>query len=434
MKLQLLLAPALLAAPILPAQTASLRAHMDHEAGSAYAAPASLCVLDAKGGRALLEGFTALLQREELKAYEVPLRGYVLGGGAERELVAELRLPPGPRWLLLGRRGQLLAQGEGLPDAAAFAQQLRQAGFRDPVKELQGYLKANPDSVEAHERLLALLRQRGERATQRFMGLQVPSPRDFLDRGDLEGYRHAREALPQADLSKAKALDPVQDLEAWSAFVQEFDAVFRSGQWREMDLAWTREGRPLDAASPSLQALYRRWQPSVEEALRRQPELEPFWDLWIWMSEAQGGRPLAPLLASIKPSPLTARSQWPPDRAAQALRAAAHSPEDWRILKARYQAQWEDEPQVLREPAAEAGATPEVQSALLDQDWNEVLAPLLECCLRGGDPHQAEAFLDEALEASRWAPLAERGAALAQRCGDKALAARWAQLRPGAAR
>ncbi|HJU83176.1 MAG TPA: hypothetical protein VJ600_03110 [Holophagaceae bacterium] len=438
MRVRALLLPALLSAT-LGAQTAVLRVLLQRDALDA-ATPATLCVLDAKGGHALSEGFTALLQQEELKAFQVPVRSYALGGGAEADLVKRLHLEPKAQWLLLGEGDAVLARGETLPAAAAFAQELARAGFHDRVKELRAYLKDHPESLEARERLLALLRQRGEAAAQRFMGVQVPALKERLERGDLAGYLRDADAPARADLSAARALGPVQDLEAWGTFAQELDLAFRAGIWRQLDLAWSREGRPLDAASPTLQGLYQRWQPAVEGALRQEPGSEALWDLWIWMAQARGGVALRPLLASLKPAPLTPREQWPPERALRLLFATARTPQDWRALKEHFQAAWDDAPQSLRDtppgdgPAALRALRRETDTALLEREWASTLEPLLESTLRCGETAQADALLREALDASGWSALAGKGAAVATRCGQPLLAARWSALRPGGAR
>ena len=70
------------------------------------------------------------------------------------------------------------------------------------------------------------------------------------------------------------------------------------------------------------------------------------------------------------------------------------------------------------------------QALLFDHDWTLCLEPLLECCLRSGDPGLADTYLMEALNASRWAALGEKGAAVARRCGQSTLAARWLAQRP----
>lgn len=412
---------AVLTAPMaVQGQTAVLRALMDREA-SAAPPPAELRVLDAPGIRGLMDGFRALLQRPELRAYQVPLLPAVRRGSPGAS-------PADTGWFLVEpRTGTVVAQGRQLPTGEAFAQILERAGFRDRVKELTAYLRRNPDALEAHEQVLALLRSRGEAVAQRDMGLEVPSPGDRLKAGDLPAALAAASDPAPADLSGAKKLDPVQDLEAWSAFAQEWETVFRSGRWREMDFAWIREGRPLDGGSPTLQGLYLRWLPQVEGALREEPASSSLWGLWIWMSNALGGRPLRPLLETLRPSPLTPKGEWPPEAVARELLKAARTPQDWQGLKEHYLALWEDQPHALRD-------TPDTEELPWERDWDQSLAPLLTCCLRSGATAQADALLREALHASRWNGLPAKAAALASRCGLPALAARWARLRPGADR
>ncbi|HXC17179.1 MAG TPA: hypothetical protein VNV60_07040 [Holophagaceae bacterium] len=411
----------------LRAQTSVLRVLMDQDAATAPA-PAALCILETRDGHGLAASFAALLQTPDLRVYRVPVRRLTVDSLEGKAFLNRYHLTPTPQWTLVDARTEaLLSHGPHLPAAGPFAQTLEQAGFRDRAKELRAYIKRNPQVIEAREQLLDLLRQRGEAAAQQFMGIEAPSPRDRLEHGDLAGALAAVQDPAPADLSSAKKLDPVQDLEAWSAFAQAFDEAFRGGEWREMAFTWTREGRALDEGSPTLQGLYLRWLPAVEAAMREEPDSVPLWNLWTWMSRALGDRPIRPLLESLRPSPLTPKGDWPPARAARRLLATASSPADWLSLKEHYQALWEDEPHALR-------GVPDKSDLPLEQDWEEGLGPLLECCLRSHETVQADAYLREAMDASRWPGLATKAALVAHRCGQPALAARWAALRPGGSR
>ncbi len=177
----------------------------------------------------------------------------------------------------------------------------------------------------------------------------------------------------------------------------------------------------MDAASPTLQGLYLRWMPTVEDALRQDPSSDPLWRLWGWMSEATGGRRLRPLLASLQPSPLTPRSQWPPETAARLLLASAKTPEDWIALKDHYEAVWEDGSRLLWTKYAK-------EDLMLTMDWSGCLGPLIECSLRAGAPQRADTLVRSAFAATRWPSLPAKASALAARCGDKTLAARWAAM------
>ena len=416
---------AALAAPslsALQAQTAVQRVLMERDESGTP--PAQLWVVEAKSG--LAAGFSALLGSPRLRVYQVPLRAIALDSAEGRGFLSGHGLAAEPQWVLLdARAGALLSRGATLPTGEALAQTLEQAGFRDRAKELQAFLKRDPGSLEAHELLLRVLRARGEEAAMRAMGMRVESPQERMDR---EGIEAGQKPQPPPDLSAAKPLGPVQDLEAWSAFAQEVDTVFRSGQWREMDLAWTREGRRIDSASPTLQGLYLRWMPVVEEALRADPSSEPLWNLWCWMSEATGSRRLRALLASVEPSPLTPRGEWPPETAVRLLLATAKTPEDWSALKIHYLAAWDEGSHPLLQGTVEKTTLP------WEADWEECLGPLIQCCLRTGDTARAEAILRAVRDASRWSGLADAAAAVAAQCGQPALAARWKTLRAGAAR
>lgn len=413
-------------------QTAVLRVLMARDAMD-LSTPATLLVFEGKEDSRLSQGFRALLQADDLKALQVPLRVFPQGGYDDQRLSGHLGGDAKPHWLLVAQGDQILARGGSLPAAGSFALELAGLGFHDRVKELRTYLKGHPDSLEAHERLLALLRQRGEATALRFMGIEVSAPGASLKGGDLAEYLGTEGALPKVDLSAAKPLTPAQDLEAWGAFAQELDQALRSGIWRDLDLSFTRGGRRLDGASPTLLNLYQRALPEVEGALRQDPSSEPLWDLWIWM--AQPGGNLRSLLASLTPSPLAPKGQWPPERAMRLLFATAHAPQDWRSLRDHFQDRWDGAPHLLRDRPPTGAAAPDSglssNGALLEQEWTTTLGPLLESTLRCGDAARADALLREALEASRWPGLSPRASAVARRCGQLTLASRWAGLRPG---
>lgn len=414
------------------AQTAVLRVLMARDALDT-STPATLMVFEAKGDPGLSKGLNALLQQEDLKAFQVPLQTYQIGSDAEQKLGLRLHLDAKPQWLLVAQGDQILARGTSVPTSVALTRELANAGFRDRVKELRAYLKAQPESREARERLIALLRQRGEMAAQRAMGIEVEAPQVRLDAGDLTGYLRSADGLAQADLSAAARLTPTQDLEIWSPFAQELDQAFRTGTWRELDLAFAREGRPLDVASPTLQSLYRRSLPEVESALRREPGSEPLWDLWVWMAQASGSGNLRSLLTSLTPSPFTSKGQWPPERAVRMLMVTARTPQEWRVLLEHFQDRWDGAPHMLRDRPPQGAAAPghglSSNDALLEREWASTLEPLLESALRCGEVPLADGILREVVAASHWNALPAKAAVVANRCRLSTLAARWSALR-----
>ncbi|HJW34786.1 MAG TPA: hypothetical protein VJ505_15670 [Holophagaceae bacterium] len=408
----------LLLIPALRAQDAMLQAHLAREAP---AAPARLVLLEPPGNRLLQEGFRALLQSPALRSFGVPVEAFDLGTALGREQAATLRRGTQPQWLLVGPGGAVQAQGSGVPEAEAFAKALVAVGFQDRARALATYLKQVPDSLSAREQLIAELRRRGEHTAQRLLGLAIPTPQEHLARGDAEAWRRALGDPATGDLRGARTLSATEDLEAWGPFAQALDEAFQQGFWLEMDFSWTREGRPLDGASPTLRGLYLRWLPAVEAALPRQPESEPLWALWRWMQATTGGSRVRLLMARLVPSPLASPDQWPPEPAAQALRATARSVDDWRALQDLYRARW----QALPVPEATPG-----QPLTLEPLWEQTLGPLLESALRAGDTGAADAVFQDALLLTRWSSLPARAAALAQRCGQLSLATRWGIARP----
>ncbi len=407
-----------LAALPLRTQTAMLQAHLDRQAPEA---PAHLVILEAPGSKALQAAFHALLQTQALRGFQVPLEGFDLGTALGREQAAAHRRPAKPQWLLVGAGGQLQTKGVEPPDAEAFAKALLEAGFQDRARALQAYLKQVPESLSAREALIAELRTRGERTAQRLLGITVDTPRERLAKGDVGAWRRSLGDPASSEVKTARSLEPAEDLDAWGPFAQALDEAFRLGIWQEMDFEWTREGRPLDGASPTLRGLYSRWLPTVEGALPQQPESESLWPLWRWMQAATEGSRLRLLMARLVPGPTSSPELWPPEPALAALRAAARTADDWRALHEAYRARWDALPVPEAVPH---------QPAALDPLWDQTLGPLLESALWAREVGLAEADFQDALLKTRWGNLPAKAASLAQACGHPALAARWSLARP----
>ncbi|HET8714960.1 MAG TPA: hypothetical protein VFM16_03975 [Holophagaceae bacterium] len=389
--------------PPLAGQGAVARVLMAREWAIQDAPPATLALLPAAGDDGFRAAFAGLLDHPALAALRVPTQVLAPADPEARRLRAQAGLGPGSAWCLVepGTR-RLAGHGTGLPAEPALQQALLAAGFRDRAAELTAYLRRQPDNLEARSLLLKVLWDRG-------------ALRALRDRGGPE-------------TAPAVTPDPVRDLELWSPFTGAFDAAFRDGRWRELDLDWLQDAPAVEARSPTLQGLYIRWLPEVEGALREDPSSEALWALWCRMSGATGGRHLDALLASLAPSPLTAPGDWPPEGAARLLVAAAKTPADWQALETHFAAAWATGSHPLQDRAARGA------EEALEADWRTSLEPLLTCELHLGATARAEAALRAALEASRWPALPAKAAALAERCGQKALAARWAALGQGGAR
>ncbi|HEU4952683.1 MAG TPA: hypothetical protein VFT46_12090 [Holophagaceae bacterium] len=402
------LALLLAAGPPLAGQGAVARVLRARELELLDAPPATLLLLPAAGDRAFVPALQALLDHPALAALRVPAQVLPPGDPEAARLRAQAGLGVGSAWILRepGTR-RLGGRGLGAPTEPALLDALHAEGFQDRAAILTAYLRRHPENREARAQLLQVLWSRGEL-------------------GALRGLPPAPAGGPTP--AKAEPLSPVRDLECWSPFTGALDAAFRDGSWRELDLGWLADAPPVEGASPTLQGLYIRWLPEVEGALREDPSSEALWSLWCRMSGATGGRHLDALLASLAPSPLTPPGDWPPEGAARLLLAAAKTPADWQALETHYAAAWDAGSHPLLDRAARGA------EEALAADWRDSLEPLLTCELRLGATARAEAVLRAARDASRWSGLGAKAAALAERCGQKALAARWAALDREAAR
>jgi hypothetical protein len=279
---------------------------------------------------------------------------------------------------------------------------VERAGIRTRAQELEGFLRRNPDHLEAQ---VALLRERvivANRRTSKVLGAPMEKP------------GAAQSAVPEPP----RQLDAENDLKIWSPVVQQLDRLFQ-GAWREAGIDLGLALRTSSAEhSPAMVAVLTRYKGDIEEALRRKPNGWEPWMVWLQASRKCGGWPLAPLLQSLQPLPGTAPGEWPPVMALSEFIRDAKARRDWIAIREVLEARWED----MRSSGDYTWGG--------DGLWNVIISPLVEALVSLGDVGTAEQLLGEANEVAGWSGLPGRARDLAIRLSRPDLAVRWGALTP----
>lgn len=359
-----------------------------------------------------LGSFRALLNAdEELLTVGLPVRTL----GAKSPLATELRAQqgwsPAATWVLVGPGGRVLESGQALPSAQQLGEGLAAHGVRGEIRDLEAFVAAHPDHLQAAERLLGQYISLADRRTSRLLKpTPEPAPED--------------EAPPELQ----RPLTDEEDARIWGRAATLMNRLLQSGDWRLGLLrGWTARVYRTGRFSPLMQTASRRGLPLVEEALRQAPGHFQIWTLWNQLAENAGGRPLRPLLESLVAVP--GEPEAIPEAVFAGYVRSARSRGDWtgiiEVLGPQWDRRKEDQVQVITVGEAAAGRD------ALKSTWDATLKPLVEAHLRLGATLDADRIVREA---AAWMPsngLPGWSSALAQRCGQPGLAAQWSSL-PGA--
>jgi len=357
-------------------------------------------------------GARAVLQDDNLVALNLPL--LLVGGKKPDAMSTYLRerygWVRGGHWALLDAAGQVQAEGATQPTAAMLGAAAERAGLKTRAQELVEFLARNSDHLEAQ---VALLREWHLIACRRTKRALRPVP---------EKPVAAAEPDPPEEL---RLLGMEQDLKIWSETARLLDHLLQ-GDWIEVagELPLALAGDEA-AQSPTLRDLWTHHLPQVESALRRQPNSWDLWRVWILGADVAGGRPLAPLLASLEPLPGTAPEDWPPAAVLEAFVRDAKKRGDWRAIREAMEPRWEEWRRDARRAAMGPGPGERI--------WARVLQPLLEALISLGDAGTADQVVVQAIDSLKWEGVATLARDLAQRLNRGDLALRWgglAQARP----
>lgn len=356
------------------------------------------------------------------------------------ETVLKERVPQfsRPGWMLLGPGGKVAASGARPPTVAVLEKALAEAGIKSTSQMLREFLHTHPGHLEAKGNLLAVLMNRSSAATRIKLGLKVEPLRPADQRLDMsewikeqEERRERAEREEKDDNKKSlKELRPEDDLLIWSEYAELLDRLFRSGEWRNMGTL-TFQSNETAKHSPILKEVLRRALPEVEDALQDQPTDWSLWKLWLAMSDAVGGRPLAPLVDRLVPSPLQDPGSWPPEEVKDRYLKDAQARRDWQATRDLLMPIWERR-KISRSETK--GRYRYVEDGKIGSDpwasssWRQHEEPLVEALLMLGELNLADQLVRFSWANNPWEGLPAKASALARRCNQPSLAATWAAL------
>lgn len=360
------------------------------------------------------------LEEEPMVGLNLPLR-VVAGGSKAEPLAAVLRerygWPKGAHWAVVDGKGKLRAEGVEAPTPAGLAQAVDQAGLTSRIQELEAFLRMNPERLDARAALLREHLAVADRKTRKALGLMAPVQGGAVP-----------PPSPPPPVSQPppppRALEPEVDLRVWAVAAQNLDALLRDsgglpagvmGFMVSFDLR-----RSLAEHSPSMGAVLGRHRAAIEEALRRQPQDDLSWELWITASGKCGGWPLQPLLAAIPPLPGMPPGQWLAANVLQEYVKQAKARGEWTTIREVLEPRWAYLRDGIQEGRLSYGTT-----AFL---WDQILASLVEAQLAQGDVGAADQLLGEVAEVAGWPGLPARARDLAARLNRPDLAVRWGAL------
>lgn len=371
-------------------------------------------------GAAWGAGMRAALDEEPMVGLNLPLK--VVAGGKKADTQApavreRFGWSKGAHWALVDGKGQLRAEGAEAPVPAALGRAVEQAGFASRIQELEAFLRLNPERLDARGAVLREHLTVAGRKTRKALGLAAP----------VSGGAVPPEApVPPtpAPPPPPRPLGPELDLKVWAAAAQHLDTLLRESRGPLPGIVGSMVNQDLRRSpaehSPAMVAVLERHRVEFEETLRRQPEDELAWDLWITASGKCGGWPIQPLLASIQPLPGTQPGLWLPSSILREYLKEAKSRGDWTAIREVLEPRWA----FMRNGIAEG----RLDNGEITFLWDRLLGPLAEAQIIQGDVGAADQLLGEVAEVAGWPGLPARARDLATRLNRPDLAARWGNL------
>jgi hypothetical protein len=389
--------------------------------------------------------FRELLQEEELAELRLDvrlLRYNDRNSESVNYVKSRFSWESGSHWAFIAPDDICLAQGAGLPDARALADQLAQAGIESPVRSLRAFLRQYPENLDGKLALLKTLWSIAEERTRGTLRIELSGTQDAGRPRSAGSRRPLGPANRLAEMDKALSSKepPVQlsaenDLKIWLRWADEFDKLMASGQWLESDFSFDYNDEFLDAHSPIVRNIYKKRIGLVEEALRRWPGSDRVWSVWLHMSVVLGDRSVKELVnRQLTPMPDTIPGTWPPYAAKQALIREARRKGDWYDLRYLLWDSWLQFSQTLstvqQRPRSNASGNQALMlfiPRMLERQWQELIDPLIESLLMSGDIAGADSVVTILKESAGWEEMSNLATAIAIRCQMPQVAARWKQ-------
>jgi hypothetical protein len=392
--------------------------------------PGPTFLIQEEKGHALASGFARLKSHEALADFDLTLLSPEWATW-NKDLAAWLKAQLGTGgWVLLDREARVLAQGKVWPEPEALAATLVQAGVRSPAAELETFLKAHPDHLEARVERISILFRRAESRTRALIGVQ-PKPRD-PDAPDGTGSSWTGGEIPPPPAPVP--LPPAQDRQIWGPLAQELERHFAHANWGEAipDIS-TWNMYPVAVHSPLMGTLARRHLATVQNLLQKDPANYSLWYLWVSLKTISGLKADRAFIQSILPDAVQVEGHPmlppPSERTIMAVVADARRTGDWTDAKALLLAHWEarvpkgSKPRPAR-PGEEARWV-KVNVADTEAEWERRFAPTLEALVRTRDEARALEVVDYVKALPYLSAIPERLRSLALDLGRPDLAAKW---------
>ncbi|MDR2560885.1 MAG: hypothetical protein LBC63_03835 [Holophagales bacterium] len=305
----------------------------------------------------------------------------------------DLRRGNEDKWTLFDPNFKVLAQGKGLPSAAALLQALEASSLETPASVGRRFIKEHPSHSEARELLLRELKRVAEQKTKDTIGADADSSRLLSDQDDhaiwWEYSQIFRLALSSA-LERGRITSNIDD--------------FTSAQFIH---------------SPLMKSLAHAMLPQVEACMQRQPTDVFLWANWVSLSGLNEYRPFGSIIETLTLAPMSdPSSDLPPPRPRSKLLEQYQSSSNWQGVLDVQEWRWEGMRDGLKSDP----------TALTGRLWERNCQPMLEAYLRLGREREArDLFEFWALYAPsrEWVRIKPIAAAVAEKCGKSELAERW---------
>jgi len=367
-------------------------------------------------------------------------------------------------WAVVTPAEQLLLTGTAWPEPEEFVQQLSGKGVQSPASVLRDFLKTHPDHLDARVELLHLQLKSADKRTRTELDID-PDPDTATA---LTGNPIARNRLPGGGQSSTfttsirssadgsspttlsfpgsvdpnapkpkpipddKVLDTVTDLKIWGGYAESFDRLFVADDWIAVGLVFENREYPIEVCSPLVKNLYRRKISQVETALELAPVSPRLWSIWSRMADVVGDRSAISVFERLVPRPGANFSSWPED-VRNRLISEARTTGKWDFLANNLWTEYERSSGTNNSitsfavndanRAAVNDAARRVTELMNSDQWEKIIAPLLEALIRTNDTGRADIVVNTLKD--RGEINIQKAIGLANICSRPDLAQRW---------
>lgn len=349
---------------------------------------------------------------------------------------------PRPQWVLFREGGRVVASGGTIPEPKAMRKLLEENQVPSMIQIMRDFCRRHPEHLEARNTLCTWLQDRASNQTLLRMGgkagtnfYAADEPYDPLKEQQERESKAEAQAKAELEEKPPVQLEAEADQAIWGEVAEVYAKSFQRGDWLELG-PWGLNLPEAAIHSPLMQTMSRAAVPEVERALARYPTSWSVWRTWLGLTRTFGGKSIRPLLDSLVPMPANYAGAWPPPTVREAYVKDARKRRDWTAIRdlllpeiemARLREATQDQKsEWVQRTDGKVREDPET-----GDHWRDTLEPLTEALLRLGDLGLADDLVRDRYAKHPWSGLPGRASALAQRCGQPGLAARWGALGAG---